>query len=55
MLGWIVFAIVVYIVIGIGILLYGTITDPYGGLILQFWWLVILFYPYLLIRNILDK
>jgi hypothetical protein len=50
-----VLCIAIYLLIGIGILIHGIITDPYGGLILHFWWLVILFYPYLIVRSLLGR
>lgn len=55
MLGWIILAVVIYLVIGLGILLYGAMTDPYGGYLLQFWWLIILLYPYLAVRSLLSR
>jgi hypothetical protein len=51
---WII-GIAIYLLIGVAILIYGTVSDPYGGFILEFWWLVILFYPYLIVRSLLDR
>jgi hypothetical protein len=51
---WVI-GIAIYLLIGVAILIYGTVTDTYGGLILEFWWLVILFYPYLIVRSLLDR
>jgi hypothetical protein len=55
MLFWIIVAVAIYLIIGIGILIYGTINDPYGGYLLEFWWVVILLYPYFIIRWLCGK
>jgi hypothetical protein len=43
--------IAIYLVIGIGILIWCVTTDPYGGFVLEFWWLVVFFYPLLIINS----
>lgn len=55
MLSWIILAIIIYLLIGVAILIYGVVSDPYGGFILHFWWAVILFYPYMIVRSLLDR
>jgi hypothetical protein len=55
MLIWIILGVIIYLLIGVGILIYAVKTDPWGGLILHVWWLVILFYPYFIIRSLLSR
>jgi hypothetical protein len=47
--------LIAYLMIGVGFLVYIVKTDKYGGFVLHFWWLVIFFYPYLLVRNIFSR
>ena len=42
----------IYLAIGISVLFYAVKNDKYGGFILHFGWIVILFWPYLLLRKI---
>jgi hypothetical protein len=44
-----------YIIVGIGVLVYIVIKDPYGGFVLHVAPLVIFCYPYLFIRSLFDK
>jgi len=53
-MGWIL-GVMVYLLIGIGLLFYIVKTDKYGGFVLHFWWLVVFFYPYLLVRNLFSR
>lgn len=55
MLTWIIIAVFIYLLIGIGILIYGVLTDPYGGLMLEIAIPFVLFYPYFIIRSIIGK
>jgi hypothetical protein len=43
--------IVIYLLIGIGLLIYAVTSDPWGGLLLEMWWFVILLWPLLIIRS----
>lgn len=51
---WII-GIIIYIIIGIGILIWITTTDQWGGLVLEYWWLVIFFYPILFINSLIRR
>jgi hypothetical protein len=51
---WII-GITIYLIIGIGLLIYAITSDPWGGLLLGLWWLVILLWPYLIVRSLFDR
>lgn len=51
----IIWSIIIYLLIGMGLLIYMVKTDKYGGLILHFWWLIVLFYPFLIIKSMFSK
>jgi hypothetical protein len=53
MIVWnIILGILLYISIGIGVLIYIVKTDKYGGLVLEIAPLVVLGYPYLIVRSL---
>jgi hypothetical protein len=52
MLSWIILGVIIYLLIGIGILIHAVRTDPYGGFILHFAIPFILFYPYFIFRSV---
>ncbi|WP_180232330.1 hypothetical protein [Priestia megaterium] len=51
---WIIIA-VIYVLIGVGILFHAVHSEPWGGLMLEVWWLLVFFYPLLLIKWIFDR
>lgn len=54
MLSYILIGIVLYLLIGVGLLIYAVTTSNWGGLILHFWYLIILLYPYLIVRSLIE-
>jgi hypothetical protein len=52
---WIIVGIIIYLAIGVGLLIYAVMTDPWGGLILHFAIPFVLLYPYFILRSLLQK
>jgi hypothetical protein len=48
---WIIVGVIIYLLIGVGLLVYTVKTDPWGGLLLEVAIPLILFYPYFIIRS----
>lgn len=48
MLIWIVSILFIYLIIGVGFLVYWAKEDGY---VLSFWWLILIGYPYLIAKN----
>jgi hypothetical protein len=48
MTAWII-GVIAYILIGVGILIWSVLSDPWGGLVLEIWWMVVFFYPVLML------
>ncbi|SEG79306.1 hypothetical protein SAMN04487919_1273 [Bacillus sp. ok061] len=55
MLTWITIGVLIYLVIGIGLLVWSVTTSSWGGLILHFAIPIILFWPYFIIRSLFDR
>ncbi|MEK4617684.1 hypothetical protein NYE71_32230 [Bacillus sp. FSL K6-0273] len=55
MLTWITIGVLIYLVIGIGLLVWSVTTSSWGGLILHFAIPIILFWPYFIIRSLCDR
>jgi hypothetical protein len=51
MTAWII-GVIAYILIGVGILIWSVLSDPWGGLVLEIWWMVVLFYPVLMLLSL---
>lgn len=47
--------IVAYVAIGVCVLMWSVFSDPWGGLLLEVWWLVVFFYPLLIIFSMYQK
>jgi hypothetical protein len=47
--------IAIYLIIGIALLIYAVTSDPWGGLLLEMWWFIILLWPLLIIRSIFIR
>lgn len=52
---WIFIGLTAYLLVGVGLLAWVVKSDPWGGLVLEIWWLFILFYPFLLVRSLIDR
>jgi hypothetical protein len=50
---WILIGVVIYLLIGVAILLHIIRSEPWGGLVLEVWYLVVFFYPILIIRYLI--
>lgn len=48
-------AIAIYLIIGVAILVHAVTTDPWGGLLIEIWWLIVLFYPILIVWSLWQK
>lgn len=55
MLTWIISGVIIYLLIGIGIVVHAVKTDSYGGFVLHFAVPLILFYPYFIIRSLFNR
>lgn len=55
MIFWIIIGIIIYLLVGVGVVTYAVLTDPYGGFILYFAPLLIVAYPYFIIKNWFEK
>lgn len=51
---WII-GITIYLVTGVYILVYSIKDEPWGGLALHIWWLIVFFYPLLIIKMLFEK
>jgi hypothetical protein len=54
MMVWII-GIIIYLLIGLGLLIGVVLSDPWGGLVLEMWWMVIFFYPILIVWSIYQN
>jgi hypothetical protein len=45
----------IYLLIGIMLVAWAVMTDPYGGFILHFAVFLVLFYPYFIIRSLIES
>lgn len=48
---WIIAGIIIYLLIGVGLLIWIVKTDPWGGMVLEIWWLFILIYPVYIVHS----
>ena len=55
MLFWIILWIVVYLLIGVGLLIWTVKTDPWGSLILEIWWIFIIGYPIFIVLSLFNR
>ncbi|MCU4880386.1 hypothetical protein [Bacillus wiedmannii] len=55
MLTWITIGVLIYLVIGIGLLVWSVTTSSWGGIILCFAVPIIFFWPYFIIRSLFDR
>jgi hypothetical protein len=55
MITWIILGVILYLLIGVGILIYSVKTDSYAGFVLHFAIPLILFYPYFIIRSFFSR
>jgi hypothetical protein len=55
MIIWISIGVVLYLLIGVSLLIWAVKSDPWGGLLLEVWWLVLLIWPLLLIRSLFVR
>lgn len=51
MFEWIIIGLAIYLLIGLGILIYSVKKDAWASLLLELWVLFIMFYPFLFIMN----
>lgn len=54
-IAWIILGMVVYLLIGIVIVTYVVLTDPYGGFVLHFAIPLVFLYPYFIVRSWLSR
>jgi hypothetical protein len=50
--------IIIYLLIGIGLIIYISLSDPYGEMFIHYKWLLIMFlllYPLIIIKNLIWK
>lgn len=45
----------IYLAIGIALLIWMVAKEPWGGLALHFWWVIIFFYPFLIVRMFFSR
>lgn len=55
MLTWIIIGVIIYLLIGVGLLIHAVTSDPWGGLILHFAIPFVLFYPYFIITSLIRR
>lgn len=51
----IILGVINYLLVGVGVLMWWVKTDDYGGYFLYVWWLVVLFYPMLIVRSFFER
>jgi len=52
---FIIVGVVIYLIIGVGLLIHAVKSDPWGGLLIHFAIPLILFYPYFIVRSCLRR